>query len=302
MDKVLIKQILFYASWLAWPFIAWLLWRLWTQRKPAQRALVGLLLLGSLVFVWARFVEPQWIQVRHTTLAGSGVQARIALISDVHLGVYKSPAYLQRVVERLNELDVDAVAIAGDLTYEPQVRPESLAEMFAPLSQLRMPVYAVLGNHDQQMPGPDIDLALRAALRSHGVRIIEGTTESTAAGYRWAGLGDRWAQKDDPSFLRARADPAVPTLLLVHNPDSAMQLRPGDAALVLAGHTHGGQIRIPWLYQRVIPTEHGFDRGEQWAPAPQGRVRVFTTSGLGEIGLPLRLFNPPVIDVLQLQR
>ncbi|GGD60237.1 metallophosphoesterase [Pseudoxanthomonas indica] len=301
MDKLLIKQCLFHASWLAWPFIGWLLWRLWKQRRPLQRALTGLLLLGSLVFVWARFVEPQWIQVRETTLPDPGVQARIALISDIHLGVYKSPAYLQRVVDRLNQLEVDAVAIAGDLTYEPQARRESLQVMFAPLSRLRVPVYAVLGNHDQQMPGPDIDLALRAALQAHGVRIIEGQLQPTSLGYRWAGLGDRWAQKDDPDFLR-QATTAVPTLLLVHNPDSAMQLRPGDATLVLAGHTHGGQIRIPWLYHKVIPTRHGFDRGEQWLQTPHGRVRVFTTSGLGEIGLPLRLFNPPVIDVLQLQR
>ena len=301
MDRVLIKQLLLHASWLAWPFIAWLLWRLWAARRPSQRVLTGLLLAGSLVFTWARFVEPQLIQVRETTLAGSGVQARIALISDLHVGVYKDPAYLRRVVDRLNQLDVDSVAIAGDLTYEPQVRKESLQQMFAPLSQLRMPVYAVLGNHDQQMPGPDIDVALRAALRSHGVRIIEGKVEPTTAGYRWAGLGDRWAQKDDPAFLRTLPT-SMPTLLLVHNPDSAVQLTPDDAVLVLAGHTHGGQIRIPWLYRKVIPTQHGFDRGEQWVQVPAGRVRVFTTSGLGEIGLPLRLFNPPVIDVLQLQR
>ena len=301
MDKLLIKQCLFHASCLAWPFMGWLLWRMWKQRRLLQRAVTGLLLVGSLVFVWARFVEPQWIQVRETTLPDTGLQARIALISDIHLGVYKSPAYLQRVVDRLNQLEVDAVAIAGDLTYEPQARRESLLQMFAPLSRLRMPVYAVLGNHDQQMPGPDIDLALRAALQAHGVRIIEGQLQPAANGYRWAGLGDRWAQKDDPAFLR-QATTAVPTVLLVHNPDSAMQLLPGDAAIVLAGHTHGGQIRIPWLYRKVIPTRHGFDRGEQWLQTPHGRVRVFTTSGMGEIGLPLRLFNPPVIDVLQLQR
>lgn len=92
----------------------------------------------------------------------------------------------------------------------------------------------------------------------------------------------------------------MPTLVLTHNPDSAINLGP-EVALVLAGHTHGGQIRIPRLYRHVIPSRYGFDRGEQFLTTPRGRVRVYTTVGTGEIGLPMRLFNPPTIDVLDLR-
>ena len=67
--------------------------------------------------------------------------------------------------------------------------------------------------------------------------------------------------------------------------------------LAVAGHTHGGQIRIPGLYRRVIPTRYPFDRGLHTFPP----VPTFVTSGLGESGLPLRLFNPPVIDVLDIE-
>ena len=73
------------------------------------------------------------------------------------------------------------------------------------------------------------------------------------------------------------------------------------ATLLLAGHTHGGQIRIPWLYRKVIPSRLGFDRGERLLPIPGGQVRTFTTAGVGEIGLPMRLFNPPTIDLLHLR-
>ena len=157
----------------------------------------------------------------------------------------------------------------------------------------------MLGNHDQQAPGPDIDAELRAALATHGVQDIEGR-RVTVRGFLIAGLGDRWAGKDDPGFLAAR--PASgPTLVLTHNPDSAIALDPARVALVLAGHTHGGQIRIPWLYRHVIPSQYGFDRGEQFLRTPHGRVRVYTTVGTGEIGLPMRLFNPPTIDVLDLR-
>ncbi len=297
MDKILVKQCLYHASWLAWPFIVWMLWRLWRLRRRGQRAFAGFLLLGALLFVWARFVEPQIIRIAYTELRGTGVDARLALISDIHLGVYKDRAFLERVVDRINTLPVDAVVIAGDLTYEPQ--QQSLHDLFAPLARVKAPVYAVLGNHDQQRPGPDIDRALRAALAAHGVQIIEGRSVPLR-GYRLAGLGDRWAGKDDPGFLAHEGE--GPWIVVAHNPDSAMQLSPRSTRLMLAGHTHGGQIRIPWLYRKVIPTEHGFDRGEQWAHTPQGPVRVFTTAGVGEVGLPLRLFNPPVIDVLELQR
>lgn len=294
MDKILVKQALLHGSWLAWPFIAWLLWRM---RQPRGRWLTACLLLAMLVFAWARFVEPQAIRVQETTLAGTGLQARIVLVSDIHLGVYKDAAFLQRVVDRINRLPADAVVIAGDFTYEPQGR--RLDALFAPLARLRAPVFAVLGNHDQQRPGPDIDRALRAALEANGVQVIEGRIVSFPAGYRLAGLGDRWAGKDDPAFLDA-APAQAPTLVVAHNPDSAMRLAPGNTALVLAGHTHGGQIRIPWLYRRAIPSAHGFDRGEQVVDTPQGKVRVFTTAGVGEIGLPMRLFNPPTIDLLHL--
>ena len=295
MDKILIKQCLFYGSYLAFPFIACLLWRM---RKPGRRVIGACLLMASLLFTWARFVEPQMIRVRETTLSGTGADTRIALISDIHLGIYKDSDFLGRVVTRINALPADAIVIAGDFTYEPG--QESLQALFAPLAHLRRPVYAVLGNHDQQAPGPDIDQALRKALTDNGVEIIEGRIVDTKSGYRWAGLGDRWAGKDDPAFLKAvQAD--TPTLVVAHNPDSAMRLAPADATLVLAGHTHGGQIRIPWLYRKVIPSAHGFDRSEQLAHTPEGDVRVFTTTGVGEIGLPLRLFNPPTIDLLHLR-
>lgn len=297
MDKILIKHCLFYGSYLAFPFIAYLLWRM---RKSGRRVrmLMGCLLALSLLFVWARFVEPQMIRVRETTLAGTGMNADIALISDIHLGIYKDPEFLERVINRINTLPADAVVIAGDLTYEPE--PGALPVLFAPLARLRTPVYAVLGNHDQQAPGPDIDHALRQALTSHGVDILEGRLVDTRSGYRWAGLGDRWAGKDNPAFLKAK--PATePTIVVAHNPDSAMGLAPTDAAIVLAGHTHGGQIRIPWLYRRAIPSAYGFDRSEQYAHTRGGDVRVFVTTGVGEIGLPMRLFNPPTIDLLHLR-
>lgn len=288
------KVIILWGSWLAWPLAGWLVWRAWRRGRAwsVWRWLgAALLAVALIVFIDARFVERYRIEVRSSTLQ-VGATARIALISDLHLGVYKSPAYLERVVDRLNVLAPDAVLIAGDFTYGPD-RP--LDELLAPLARLKMPVYSVPGNHDEESPGPNVREPLRAALVKLGVHPVEGTHADLGA-FTLVGMGDSWAQKDglEPVLAAPRAKPVV---VLLHNPDSVMQFKPGMADLVLAGHTHGGQIRIPGLYRRVIPCVFPFDRGlHTWAPVP-----TFVSAGMGEVGLPLRLLNPPVIDLIELR-
>jgi uncharacterized protein len=196
------------------------------------------------------------------------------------------------VVGRLNAMELDAVLIAGDHVHEPD-RP--LTQLLAPLRGLRHTTHSVPGNHDERKPGPEVRAALRAALIEHGVVPLE-YTHVALHNFTVVGLGDRYANKDDlRSVLKAPRH--QPIVVLVHNPDSVMALQPGDAALTVSGHTHGGQVRIPGLYRRVIPCRYPFDRGlHHFTPVP-----AFVTSGLGEIGLPLRLFNPPVIDVLEIR-
>lgn len=288
------KVIVLWGSWLVWPCAAWLLWRAWRRGRSwswGRRVMAALYALLLVVFIDARFIERYRITVQ-TAQVPLGVPMRIALISDTHIGLYKSPGYLARVVARLNELKPDAVLIAGDFTYEPD-RP--LDELMAPLSRLTMPAYSVPGNHDEQAPGPDLRVPLRQALVRAGVRPIE-YTHADLGGFTLVGLGDRFAHKDGLAPLLA-APRGKPIVLLMHNPDSVMQLKPGMAALALAGHTHGGQIRIPGLYKRVVPSIYGFDRGlHTWAPVP-----TYVSTGLGEIGLPMRWLVPPVIDLIDLR-
>lgn len=149
MDKLLIKQCLFHGSWLVVPFMAWLGWRL---RERRGRWLVALLLAGCLVFAWARFVEPQRIRVQETVLTGTGAQARLVLISDIHLGVYNDRAYLQRLVDRINTLRADAIVIAGDFTYEPDGEP--LERMFAPLETCRSRSTRCWATTTSRLPAP----------------------------------------------------------------------------------------------------------------------------------------------------
>src|SRR5690606_19941212 len=93
----------------------------------------------------------------------------------------------------------------------------------------------------------------------------------------------------------------APVLLLTHNPDTARFVPAGfPYSLMLAGHTHGGQVRIPFLYKHMIPTQWPFDKELHIFPSDSGDRLVYVSSGTGMSGLPIRLFMPPRIDILTL--
>jgi uncharacterized protein len=293
-DGYCFKQALFWGLWLLWPLLAWLLWCAWHRQGPwgwARWAPWGLVLATTLVFVHMRFVERHLIVERHTELV-LGFDARLAVVSDLHVGLFKDTAFVERVVAKLNALNVDAVLIAGDWTYEPS---GPLLPMLQPLAQLRHVALSVPGNHDEEVPGPPIQKALREALMQVGVKPIEGT-HHRFSNFTVVGLGEHWVHKDGPEPLQ-RAPKDKPIVVLVHQPDSMMAYPKGSAHLSIAGHTHGGQVRFPFIGAVMNASQHPFDRGlHTFTPDP-----VFVTSGLGEVGLPLRLLNPPVIDVLKIR-
>jgi predicted MPP superfamily phosphohydrolase len=168
-------------------------------------------------------------------------------------------------------------------------------------------VYAVLGNQDDhelggRRPGGSDSSAVIEGLSRAGVSVIEWRIV-TCGKVAVAGIGDQWSGRED--FRAAQAyRGAAPLILLTHNPDTAFSVPPHLSPLLLSGHTHGGQIRLPIVYRYAIPARWPFDRGflkaADWSTQPAGRPAVFTTSGVGEIGLPMRLLNPPVIDLLLL--
>jgi len=278
-----VKFFIYYGSWLVFPLLYWFIKKHWL-----------IMIVLSLLFIYARFVEPQLLFVNHYKIE-TGFKAKYALIADLHLGMYNDESILERVVEKINNEEIDAVLIAGDFTYEPQFY--DMKKLFYALKEINVPVYAVLGNHDCQQPGPDIRDELEEVLTSYGVEVITNKVIEHN-GITIVGLGSLWASDDDIALLnKYSAEDNV--VVLTHNPDTTLDYMPNHHPdLTLAGHTHGGQVRIPYLYKKIIPV-----RGDiLW---DQGLYsfedeKVFVTSGIGEIGLPLRFLIPPAIDILEL--
>lgn len=294
------KLAIFYASFLYFPAAAYLALKIAT-RRGAKRALAALALAPLTLFAYARFVEPRLLlTVEHDASlsrcfpeAGS---ARLAVFSDAHEGIFANALPMSRITDRVNAARPDAVFIAGDFVYF--LAPGRYEKTFKALQAIEAPVYAVLGNHDVGLPGPDVGAPLTAALTAQGVRLLDNALEPVSlngAGAEIVGLSELWAKGQNRTLLERRGD--IPRIVLTHNPSTIFELRPREAVdLLVAGHTHGGQINIPLITCALTSachvTRYGF--------ADTERGLVFVTSGTGMVGLPMRFNAAPRIDVIDL--
>ncbi len=300
---------LFWASYLALPLLLVGLavflkqWRL-TQRGAMLVGALGAFIAAS-VFAYARFIEPRILLVKHSDIVlqraaaqGHGPTLKLALFSDTHFGIFTHTMPMRRIVDRINKEAPDAVMIAGDFLY--YLPPDEIPGALAALADLHAPTFAVLGNHDVGFPGPIYTEELYAALSALDVSLVENRAQVvTLAGHEVivAGTSDLWEQRQDFGFS---ADlPSLPLFLLTHNPDMAFNVPAGlDYDLMLAGHTHGGQVRIPVLIHKVIPTEHPFDKELHTVQIGPNKRLIFVTTGTGMVGVPFRFNMPPRIDIL----
>jgi uncharacterized protein len=299
-----LKQLIFWGSWIYFPFALLCLGLI--MRGPAHRRwLAGAALAITSVLAYARFVEPRRLVTHRETVILPGAtlaspSIRIALFADTHVGVFGNAMPMRRIVARINRERVDAVFLAGDITYH--VTDKQLKREMAALGALDAPLFAVLGNHDIGFPGPDLSNPLLAEFARLNTVVPHNRAALATLGGRdviVAGASDLWQRQQDFGFAGNLAA-AKPVFLLTHNPDTALHVPDDfDYDLMLAGHTHGGQIRIPGLVRRVIPTQWAFDKELHVFPTQTGGERlVYVTSGTGMVGLPFRFNMPPRVDIL----
>ncbi|HBH89078.1 metallophosphoesterase [Ponticaulis sp.] len=307
---MLMKQLIFYVSFLYFPFVIAMGWLMIRRSGFYRWGALSLVLLSS-VPAYARFVEPRILRTieAEIALAGSpaedGNDIRLLLFSDTHIGMFGNAMPLERIRERADTLDFDAVLVAGDLTYH--LPEDQIEAAFHELNNFGKPVFVVFGNHDVGFPGPDLGMQLAGYFATlENVHLLNNRTEVLTLNGReiWlTGTSDLWQGQIE--YPTENPPTGTPRIILTHNPDVAMRVPPNVRYDVLfAGHTHGGQIRIPGLYQRALPSQYGFDRGlyEEVTPASAAAIaethQIYITSGTGMVGLPMRLLMPPQVDLI----
>jgi len=290
-----ILGLIFYLSYLAFPLLAGLIYLALKKRRFTYWILAFFVLL----FIYARFIETNMIRIdsEKIDLGGQGNDLKVVVASDFHLGVFSSQAKLARIVKKINTIDADLVLVPGDFIFKLPV--DKFSE-FAELQKIKLPLAVVLGNHDYGRPrGTDVSPELIASLESDDIRVIDNRTwdlEIKGKKIKVVGLSDYYNNQAD--FRLLKKDSADELLIsLTHNPDIVYQYPVGsEADITISGHTHGGQVRLPWIYKSFIPSDYNFVSGLYQVE----RYPVFISSGLGTVLLPLRFFCPPEINVLEL--
>ena len=272
------------------------------EKKWGRRLLAGAAVAGAAVGAYALFVERFWIQVTRPRIHVAGLHPaleglRIALLTDLHAGGATPLSLVRRAVKLAMRERPDIVALTGDFALDDV---ESFHPVFQAVAGLRAPlgVYAVPGNHDH-VAGID---RWREALQTQ-TEIVELTNTYVMCGRGGArlciaGVDDFY--EGDPRLSVPDAAERDFTLLLAHGPDQAERLRRGidRVDLVLSGHTHGGQVKVPGFGAAVNPAyrEDLYVEGLRRRPWTQ----VYISRGVGTVHIPMRFMSRPEVAILHL--
>lgn len=265
--------------------------------------LAAIVVLGALLGYM--YAETYRIEIKHYEFASSDVPQQfdgvtIALVTDIHRGWFFSQKRVVNLVDRVNSLRPDIVALGGDYIY---ARREYEGSTFAALANLRAPLgrFAVLGNHDygEHDDGTRDSSAATEAIERAGIQLLDNRgvwLTLRGARIRVGGVADYKEGQPDLSPTATGTTPSDFVLLLCHNPDYAEILPAGAVDLMLSGHTHGGQVTFFGLWAPRLPSDYG-------QKYRTGMVRTATTTvvisnGVGTIFPPLRFFaRPQIVDI-----
>lgn len=222
---------------------------------------------------------------------------RIAFLADFHLGLFTSAAFLESVVAQVNALKPDIIILGGDYIYGGKKYIPEVAKI---AGQLRSPygTYATLGNHDN-VHGKALTMR---AMQENGVYLLnnEGVLLKRGdASIFLAGVDDMQTGHPDLEKALENAQAGQAIILVTHNPDFFERLGNRQVALGLAGHTHGGQICLPFVGPLLVPSRYGKKYLSGLVQGPF--CPVFVTRGIGTVYLPMRLLCRPEIALLTLR-
>jgi predicted MPP superfamily phosphohydrolase len=253
----------------------------------------------------AFWLEPASLRLSEEpiSLPWPGRPLRVAVLTDLHVGSpFNGISNLRRVVDLTNAAHPDVICILGDLVIQgvpggSVVSPEDIAHELARL-QSRVGTFAVLGNHDAWLDGDRV----RRALGANAVRVVEDSAvrvDTPAGAVFVAGVSDLWTGPHDLNRALAEVtNDTDPVLLLTHNPD-VFPMVPDRVTLTIAGHTHGGQVSLPWIGRPIVPSRFGqrFAAGH----VIEGGRHLFVATGVGTSIIPVRFGVPPAVTILRLE-
>ncbi|MCA0969461.1 metallophosphoesterase [Halobacillus litoralis] len=272
--------------------------------KKGLQSIVGILGLSGVSYLYARYIEPEMLTFQHYTLRDEKIPAsfddfKILQFSDTHLGFHYDEPSFSRLVTSVQDQQPDLIVFTGDLVDDPDSYafrpnlPRLLRKFEAPYGK-----FWIYGNHDHGGYGTE---KIKELMTDGGFQLLQNehqliTKDEDA--FALAGVDDFLLGKPDLDAALAPIQKQVFTILLAHEPDSADQVRHYPVDVQLSGHSHGGQIQLPFFGHLVTPP-----MAEKYV---EGQYQVegldlFVSRGIGTTRLPYRFLCRPEVSVFHLK-
>jgi predicted MPP superfamily phosphohydrolase len=270
--------------------------------KTLAIAGTGAIALG--LYTWR--VEPHWLEITHPDLSIKGLPSdlegrTLAQLSDLHIGPKVDDDYIIESFRRVQEVSPDFVVFTGDwITYRGASQFEQLRRVLTHAPHGKLGTVGILGNHDYGFNWRMLDVAdhVTAIARDAGVILLRNETQ-TVAGLQFIGLDDLWSPRFNPARLVMDREQDASTIVLCHNPDGAdLQFWGGYSGWILAGHTHGGQCKPPFLPPPLLPVKN--KRYTSGAFDLVGNRQMYISRGVGHL-LRVRFNVRPEIPIFGLR-
>lgn len=259
---------------------------------------------GVATGLYAWRIEPHWVELTHRPLPVRGLPDRLhgktlVQLSDIHVGRRVDDDYLRGCFDAVRALAPDLVVVTGDFISHRKGFERQAEPVYRQLPRGRLGTFGCLGNHDfgRHWAHPEVAAELQAILARHGLQLLRNETVEVL-GLRLIGLEDFWTPTFDPAPTLARLPADAPALVLCHNPDAVdLPVWGGFRGWILAGHTHGGQCRPPFLPPPILPVRNRRYTAGPFA-LPEGR-QLYINRGLGHL-IRVRFNVRPEITVFTL--
>ena len=268
------------------------------------RLVTTLICLLMLAVSWMYFVEPNMLTVKPVSIP-VGINKQVLFLSDLHFGFNKNSNFAVKLADEINkQTDIDMVLYAGDIV--EKVAIEDMDKTFAPLSSIKFPQYAVLGNHDYKYSESSKDnnepteysKALTTSLNKNSIKVIDNQSIDFGS-FTLSGISSRASTFQNLNIPRNNKN-----IVLVHEPITTDLIADGANTLLLAGHSHCGQVKLPYISEQFlmhkdmeIPIKDKYFEGLYES---QTKGKTFVSCGVGESTLPIRFLNPPTIYKINL--
>lgn len=260
--------------------------------------------IGLVVCFWGVVIRRWWFAVEHVDVPIADLPRaldgfRIAHLSDLHIGAYTPRAWGERWARAVERAKCDVAVVTGDMVTSGVAFHEDIAAIIGAL-RARHGAFVSMGNHDYFGEGEPLVSLIDATGTARVLRNAGVTLDHDGARLHLAAIDDTWTRRADLDRALADRPDGVPTVLLAHDPEQFRAASKRGVDLVLSGHTHGGQVGVPFLAKRLNLSKiaHHYTLGVY----RRGKSTLYVHPGLGVTGPPIRLGVAPAVVIHTLRR